>query len=90
MATPTPPSDENQASPTAAGPRPPQLFGHLPDDTPTATSSFEVISECIYGNKSMGSSDQEALGCECSEEWGELAGLRIKSPQQRFLLVEWS
>ncbi|KAI9841290.1 MAG: histone methyltransferase set2 [Thelocarpon superellum] len=49
--------------------RPPPLFDHLPDATEAATSSFEVIPDCIYANRHMGSSDQEALGCECAEEW---------------------
>ena len=49
--------------------RPPPLFDHLPDDTSLATSTFQVIPDCIYGSKNMGSSDQEALGCECAEEW---------------------
>jgi histone-lysine N-methyltransferase SETD2 len=73
MATPPEAFDEAQTPKREAGPRSPQLFHHLPDDTAAATSSFEVIPDCIYGNKYMASSDQEALGCECSEEWGESA-----------------
>lgn len=31
---------------------------------------FQIIQSCTYNPKATGSSDQEALGCECSEEWG--------------------
>ncbi|KAI9810565.1 MAG: histone methyltransferase set2 [Phylliscum demangeonii] len=31
--------------------------------------TFQVIDDCIYTPKALGSSDQEALGCECGEEW---------------------
>ncbi|KAI9799706.1 MAG: hypothetical protein M1825_004441 [Sarcosagium campestre] len=49
--------------------RPAPLFDHLPDRTIDATSTFEVIQDCVYSSKYLGSSDQEALGCECGEEW---------------------
>lgn len=31
---------------------------------------FQIIQSCTYNPKAIGSSDQEALGCECGEEWG--------------------
>ncbi|KAI9807264.1 MAG: histone methyltransferase set2 [Piccolia ochrophora] len=49
--------------------RPPPLFDHLPNRTKDATAAFQVIGDCIYSTKHTGSSDQEALGCECGEEW---------------------
>lgn len=51
--------------------RPPPLFDHLPDSTTEAVSTFQVIRDCIYGSKYMGSSEHDALGCDCSEEWSE-------------------
>ncbi|KAI9776667.1 MAG: histone methyltransferase set2 [Peltula sp. TS41687] len=30
---------------------------------------FQIIHGCTYIPKAIGSSDQEALGCECGEEW---------------------
>jgi histone-lysine N-methyltransferase SETD2 len=51
--------------------RPPQLFDHLPDSTPEAITTFQVIRDCIYGSKYMGSSEHDALGCDCSEEWSK-------------------
>lgn len=49
--------------------RPPPLFDHLEDATPDATTQFQVIRDCIYGSKYMGSADHDALGCDCAEEW---------------------
>jgi hypothetical protein len=50
--------------------RPAQLFDHLPDDTAVATSGVDVVQDCIYGSKHMGSSDHDALDCDCAESWG--------------------
>ncbi|KAK4099045.1 methyltransferase-like protein [Parathielavia hyrcaniae] len=48
---------------------PPPLFGHLPDATPDACGTFQVINDCLYGSRNMGSSDHDALDCDCAEEW---------------------
>lgn len=52
--------------------RPPPLFDHLEDATPECVTKFQVIQDCIYGSKYMGSADHEALGCDCSEDWRKL------------------
>ena len=69
--SPEKPAKLSRASSRKIVARPPPLFDHLPDDTSAAKATFEVIPGCLYGSKYMGSSDQEALGCECSEEWSE-------------------
>jgi hypothetical protein len=51
--------------------RPPQLFDHLPDATDEALTVFQVIKDCLYGSKYFGSSNHDALDCDCSEEWSE-------------------
>ncbi|KAF1990591.1 hypothetical protein K402DRAFT_410101 [Aulographum hederae CBS 113979] len=51
--------------------RPPPLFSEWPNKTEEATSTFEVIRDCTYGNKYMGSTDH-ALECDCAEEWNPL------------------
>jgi hypothetical protein len=51
--------------------RPLLLFHDLPDATEEAISVFQVIKDCIYGSKYMGSSEHDALDCDCSEEWRE-------------------
>lgn len=50
--------------------RPPPLLSHWEDKTAEATSSFDVLTECIYSNKHLGSTDP-ALECDCAEEWGK-------------------
>ena len=52
--------------------RPPKLFDNLPDATLRATTSFEVIQDCIYAAKYLGSSEHDGLECDCVEEWGRL------------------
>lgn len=44
------------------------LFDQLPDATTEATSQFQVIANCLYGSKNMGSSDNDAFDCDCAEE----------------------
>jgi hypothetical protein len=49
--------------------RPPTLFLDVPDATQEASGVFQLIKDCIYGSKYMGYSEQDALDCDCSEEW---------------------
>jgi hypothetical protein len=51
--------------------RAPLLFDHVTDSTEDACSHFQVINDCLYGSKHMGSSEHDALDCDCSEEWRE-------------------
>ncbi|KAH0363646.1 hypothetical protein KCU65_g7234, partial [Aureobasidium melanogenum] len=48
------------------GPR--QLFNDLPDATDEATSTFDVLLDCTYGARHLGTTEQ-ALECDCVEEW---------------------
>jgi hypothetical protein len=50
--------------------KPTPLFDHYPDRTSEATSIFEVIRDCTYSNKSLGSTEH-AMECDCNEEWGK-------------------
>lgn len=61
--------------------RTPLLFGHLQDVTEESMTSFQVIPDCLYGSKNMGSSEHDALDCDCAEEWREFPnpGLRCRS-----------
>ena len=52
--------------------RPPPMFNDYKDSTSEATSTFQVITECSYANKSLGTTDP-ALECDCAEEWGKSA-----------------
>lgn len=49
--------------------RSPPLFDHLPDATEDSMRAFQVINDCLYGSKNMGSSDNDALDCDCAAEW---------------------
>lgn len=45
------------------------VYSDLPDSTEEACSTFQVIPDCLYGSKHMGSTDTDALDCDCPEEW---------------------
>ncbi|KAL7626753.1 histone methyltransferase set2 [Parahypoxylon ruwenzoriense] len=47
----------------------PALFTDLPDVTSESCKHFQIIPDCLYGSKSLGSTDHDALDCDCSEEW---------------------
>lgn len=50
-------------------PRPGALLTDLPDVTTESCEHFQVIPDCLYGSKSLGSTDHDSLDCDCSEEW---------------------
>lgn len=62
---------------------PPPLFDHLPDATGDACSTFQVINDCLYGSRNMGSSDHDALDCDCAEDWRKLPSRHLPPPPQR-------
>ncbi|KAG9232520.1 hypothetical protein BJ875DRAFT_466520 [Amylocarpus encephaloides] len=49
--------------------RPRSLFNDMEDVTEEASSVFQVIKDCIYGSRYMGSTEHDTLDCDCSEEW---------------------
>ena len=49
--------------------RPPPLYNDEPDMYEEAASTFEVIQDCIYAAKWLGSTEQ-AMDCDCREEYG--------------------
>lgn len=46
-----------------------QLFDDLPDVTAESCDHFQLIPDCLYGSKSLGATEHDALDCDCSEEW---------------------
>ncbi|EFW99215.1 set and ww domain containing protein [Grosmannia clavigera kw1407] len=62
-----PSSLAQKAAAAAASPR--VLFDHLPDATAEAKDQFQVITDCLYGSKHMGSSEHDAFECDCAAEW---------------------
>lgn len=53
-----------------------QLYRDLPDVTAEATSTFDVIDQCIYSSKWIGDSgqDTEFMPCECKPDFGGFPG----------------
>jgi [histone H3]-lysine36 N-trimethyltransferase len=49
------------------------LFDHLADATEESLGHFQVIHDCLYGSRNIGSSDNDALDCDCAEEWRKSA-----------------
>lgn len=64
-----PPRLSRKASQKLAATREPVLFDHLPDVTTESYNFFQVIPDCLYGSKHLGSTDNDSLDCECREEW---------------------
>ncbi|KAI1430569.1 hypothetical protein GGR50DRAFT_192214 [Xylaria sp. CBS 124048] len=45
------------------------ILTDLPDVTAESCEHFQVIPDCLYGSKSLGSTDHDSLDCDCSEDW---------------------
>ncbi|PHH62703.1 hypothetical protein CDD81_6772 [Ophiocordyceps australis] len=57
-----------KASQKAPGREPP-LFNHLAQVTAQSCQGFQLIRDCLYGSKHLGATDNDALDCDCREEW---------------------
>ncbi|KAI0128539.1 hypothetical protein BJ170DRAFT_333302 [Xylariales sp. AK1849] len=64
-----PPKLSRKASQRMASRPAPILFDDLPDVTAESCSHFQLIPDCLYGSKSLGSSAHDTLDCDCNEEW---------------------
>lgn len=58
--------------------RPPPLFLDAPDKTDEATSTFQVIPNCMYAAKYLGSTEH-ALECDCAEEWSKFVAWKLST-----------
>jgi histone-lysine N-methyltransferase SETD2 len=54
----------------------PPLYNDEPDKYDEATSNFEVIDDCIYAAKWLGSTEH-AMDCDCRDEYGMWQSLFI-------------
>lgn len=50
--------------------RPAPLFFDYEDKTPEARKTFDILEQCTYANKYLGTTEH-ALECDCAEEWGK-------------------
>ena len=64
--------------------RPPPLFFDYEDKTTEATSTFNILTDCTYANKQLGTTEH-ALECDCAEEWGKSPPFSI-APYMEFVL----
>lgn len=60
-----------KASQKAEMSREPVLYDDLPDVTEDSCSNFQVIPDCLYGSKHLGSTDNDSFDCDCNQEWRE-------------------
>ena len=51
--------------------KPARLFHNLPSKTEESKNTFQVLEQCSYTSKYIGSTDHGAMDCECAEEWGK-------------------
>ena len=49
--------------------REPPVFDDFPDVTAESCSHFQVIPDCLYGSKHLGSTDNDSFDCDCRDEW---------------------
>lgn len=52
--------------------RSPRLFFDHEDSTDESKGTFEVLPQCTYANKHLGTTEH-ALECDCAEEWGKIS-----------------
>ncbi|KAH7143930.1 hypothetical protein EDB81DRAFT_935382 [Dactylonectria macrodidyma] len=45
------------------------LYTQLPDVTAESRKAFQIIPDCLYGSKHLGSTDNDALDCDCRDDW---------------------
>lgn len=67
-------SDDDVSDSMSPVKRSPQLFLDNADKTGEATAKFEVLDNCTYSSKAIGSlGQQEYMTCDCTEEWDAFA-----------------
>ncbi|KAH9900388.1 histone-lysine N-methyltransferase [Xylariomycetidae sp. FL2044] len=64
-----PPPKLSRKASSKAIPRAAQLFDDSPDATEESCKHFQAIPDCLYGSKSLGSTEHDALDCDCNEDW---------------------
>ncbi|KAH6984887.1 hypothetical protein BKA56DRAFT_481002 [Ilyonectria sp. MPI-CAGE-AT-0026] len=58
-----------KASQKLAAKREHVLYSQLPDVTAESRKAFQLIPDCLYGSKHLGSTDNDALDCDCRDDW---------------------
>lgn len=50
----------------------PPLFHDRPSKTEESRNTFQVLEQCSYTSKYIGSTEHGSMDCDCPEEWGKL------------------
>ena len=51
--------------------KPAPLFHHHPSKTEESKNTFQVLEQCSYTSKYIGSTEHGSMDCDCTEEWGK-------------------
>lgn len=51
--------------------KPAAMFHDYPSKTEESKSTFQVLKECSYSSKYIGSTEHGSMDCDCAEEWGK-------------------
>ena len=51
--------------------RPPLLYNDWPSKNDEAKETFQVLPQCTYSSKYIGSTEHGSMDCDCAEEWGK-------------------
>ena len=68
--------------------KPASLFQHLPSKTEDSKDTFQVLEQCSYTSKYIGSTEHGSMDCDCAEEWGKTT-LRSCSSIARILNFQY-
>lgn len=51
--------------------KPAPLFHDHPSKTEESKHTFQVLEQCSYTSKNIGSTEHGSMDCDCAEEWGK-------------------
>ena len=51
--------------------KPAPLFHNHPSKTEESKHTFQVLEQCSYTSKYIGSTEHGSMDCDCTEEWGK-------------------
>ena len=52
--------------------KPAPLFHDYPSKTEESKHTFQLLEQCSYTSKYIGSTEHGSMDCDCTEEWGKL------------------
>lgn len=69
--------------------KPTPLFHDHPSKTEESKHTFQVLDQCSYTSKYIGSTEHGSMDCDCTEEWGKPALHTCNSPHTGILNVQY-